>query len=190
MWVLVAQLLLRSLDRLTRDSLRLVDLQHTAIAWRTWHDVRRRERRERVQFALLVAGPIMERVIEVDGSLTEDERTRARVAEGSLRDELRGGRLLDARVRAELNAARGRGINVTVFDEGTLTDADAADLARIRSALARVIAGAHADRLIIRTSNSPDVAVTVVGRNTGDAADDVALWEEIPRQRPATPAAS
>lgn len=181
MWVLGAQLLLRSMDRLARDSQRLLELQHAAIAWRTKHGVRRRERRERVRFTLTVAGPIMQRVIETGGHLDAAERLQARVAEGALRDELRGGALLDDRVRAALNDARARGINVTVLDDGPLVIEDAAQLDRIRDTLARTVREAEAERLIVRASASQTAAITVVGRAHADGAESVTVWQEIPR---------
>ena len=49
---------------------------------------------------------------------------------------MRGPRLLDDDVRAELAAARGRGATVTVLDEGGLEDVDEASLDRIRAQLA------------------------------------------------------
>lgn len=189
MWVAVSQLTLRAMDRLGRDSLRLIELQHAAVAWERAHDARRRERRVRVQYALQVAGPILERIIEQDGALDDDERVLARVAEGALRDELRGGALLDDRVRAAMNTARRRGSHVTLFDEGALVGVDADQLSRIRRELVRTIAAADADRIIVRTARDERIAVTVVGRSDGgDAEDDVQLWHEILRSdRPEQP---
>ncbi|WP_040165774.1 hypothetical protein [Microbacterium gorillae] len=186
MWILAAQLLLRSMDRAARDTVRLVELQHAAVAWQTVHGARRRERRVRVRFALQVAGPVLSRVIETDGHLSEDERAQAEIAEGSLRDELRGARLLDERVRAELDAARARGIVVNVFDEGGLDGLDQASLDAIRAELADVVASASTERLIIRAARDPKTAVTVVGR-PAESSDDIDLWHEIARSRPAEP---
>lgn len=192
MWVLTAQLLLRGLDRLARDSVRLVELQHAAVAWGRSQDARRRERRVRVQFALRTAGPVLERVIASGGELNAAERLQARVAEGALRDYLRGGRLLDQDVRRELDAARARGIAVTMVDDGGLDLISGAELREIRQQLAQAIAGAESGRLIIRTSRRAETAVSVVGRsNASDSdEDDVSLWVEIARPGYETPEAS
>jgi hypothetical protein len=184
-WVVVAQLLLRSLDRAARDTARLAQLQRAASAWRASQTGRQRERRIQVQRALAVAGPILSRTIERGGALDARERIEARIAEGQLRDELRGPRLLDDVVRAELDAARRRGATVTVLDEGGLDGLDDAQLFAIREELAAAVHAATSDRLYIRTSPDHRVAVTVVGRSAAGTAlsdeDSVDLWREIPR---------
>jgi hypothetical protein len=185
MWVVVAQLLLASLDRAARDTARLAQLQRAASAWRASQTGRQRERRIQVQRALAVAGPILSRTIEQSGSLDARERIEARIAEGQLRDELRGPRLLDDIVRAELDAARRRGATVTVLDEGGLDGLDDDQLWSIRAELAAAVHDATSDRLYIRTSPDDRVAVTVVGRSAAGGAltdeDSVDLWREIPR---------
>jgi len=185
MWVLAAQLLLLSMDRAARDAARLAQLQRAASAWRAAQLGRQRERRLQVQRALAVAGPILSRAIEQAGELDEDERVEARIAEGQLRDELRGARLLDDGVRAELDAARRRGATVSVLDEGGLDGLDQDQLQAIRSDLAAALREARSDRLYIRASTHPQIAVTVVGRSAPGRAltdeDSVDLWREIPR---------
>jgi hypothetical protein len=185
MWVVAAQLLLLSMDRAARDAARLAQLQRTASAWRAAQLGRQRERRVQVQRALAVAGPILSRAIEKSGDLDDRERVEARIAEGQLRDELRGARLLDDGVRAELDAARRRGATVSVLDEGGLDGLTRTQLAQIRADLAAALRDAHSDRLFIRASTHPEVAVTVVGRSAAGRAltdeDSVDLWREIPR---------
>ncbi|WP_344783348.1 hypothetical protein [Microbacterium kribbense] len=184
-WVLAAQLLVMGMDRAARDTSRLAQLQRTASAWRAAQRGRQRERRVQVQRALAVAGPILSRAIERSGELSEQERVEARIAEGQLRDELRGGRLLDDGVRAELDAARRRGATVIVLDEGGLDDLDEAQLGAIRALVAGAVHDAHSDRLFIRASTHPQIAVTVVGRSARGGAlsdeDTVDLWREIAR---------
>ncbi|MEI3846402.1 MULTISPECIES: hypothetical protein [unclassified Microbacterium] len=183
-WVAVAQLLVRSMDRAARDTSRLTRLQRAATAWQTSQVVRQRERRVQVQKALAVAGPVLTRTVANGGALTDDDRLEARIAEGRLRDEMRGPRLLDDDVRAELERARRRGANVTVLDEGGLDDVDEDTLAVIRAQLAETLRSASSDRLYIRTSPDERVAVTVVGRSPSVGApsdeDAVDLWREIP----------
>ncbi|KHK99480.1 hypothetical protein LK09_02230 [Microbacterium mangrovi] len=182
MWVAAAQLLLWSMDRAVRDTVRLAELQRTAIALRADQEGRQRQRRVQVQRALEVAGPVLTRTIETRGALSTAERAEALRAEARLRDELRAPRLLDDHVRAALDSARRRGIQVTLLDEGGLEGVDADALSRIRRSLAVIIAGADSDRLYIRTSPDPHVAVTVVGRSAAGMLsdeDNVDLWHEI-----------
>ena len=185
MWVSVAQIIMHSLDRASRDTMRLLELQRAAAAWQAAQSVRRRERRVRVQFALQVAGPLLTRMIGQEGALTDEERAEARVAEGSLRDELRAPHLLDTRVRIAIERARRQGGTVTLLDEGGLDGLHDDELGRIRGEIADAISDAQSARIIVRSSRHAEIAVTVVGRSAagdGLAADDtVELWQEIAR---------
>lgn len=182
-WVLVAQLLVLFWDRAVRDTERLADIQRAVSAWHATQLVRQRERRVRAQRALAVAGPVLSRTVAARGELTEAERLQARLAEGTLRDELRGGSLMSAAVREAITEARRAGATVTVFDEGGLDGIDEARVEEIRVELAGVLASARSNRLIIRAGRDETNAVTVVGRTAGGATDDdaVELWHEIRR---------
>ena len=184
-WVAAAQLITIALDRVARDAEELSELQQAASAWQASQSGRQRERRLHVQRALQVAGPVLGRTIETGGNLRPSEKAAARMAEQSLRDELRSPRLLDEGVRAEIDAARRRGMIVMLFDEGGLEDLPTSALNDIRTELAGIIHDAGSERLIIRSSPHHDVAVTVVGRRAtvgaGADEDDVDLWREIRR---------
>lgn len=184
MWGAVAWLLVLFWDRAVRDTERLADIQQAVSAWHATQQVRQRERRIRTQFALAVAGPVLTRTVVTKGMLDDAERLEARLAEGRLRDELRGADLLNDAVRDAIADARRAGAAVTVFDEGGLDDIDEQRRAEIRDELAEVLRGATAERLIIRAARDPRVAVTIVGRAAaGSSRDDdaVGLWHEIPR---------
>lgn len=186
MWTVVAQLLVLFWDRAVRDTDRLAEIQRAVSAWHATQLVRQRERRVRVQYALAAAGPVLTRTVAMRGVLTDEERFEARLAEGRLRDELRGASLLNDAVRSAIHDVRSRGIAVTVFDEGGLDELDEQRRDEIRDELAEVIADAEAERFIIRAARDANTAVTVVGRiGGGDSSgeDAVALWHVIPRVR-------
>lgn len=188
MWAAVAHLLVMFWDRAVRDTERLAGIQQAVSAWHATQQVRQRERRIRTQFALAVAGPVLSRAVATHGDLDADERLEARLAEGRLRDELRGADLLNDAVRDAIADARRRGAVVTVFDEGGLADVDDARREEIRDELAGVLRGAEAERWIIRAASDPLTAVTIVGRaRSGGPSDDAAVdvWHEIPRHIPA-----
>jgi hypothetical protein len=180
-WVGIAHLLVVLIDRAERDADQLVELQSVTSAWEAAQEGRERERRVQLQRALAVGGPILARVIAMHGALTDEERREAGIAEARLRDELRGPRLLDDDVRAAIDAARRRGAQVSVFDEGGLEGIPEANVAIIRAELAEALNGSTSNRIIIRTSPDERVAVTVVGRfvveDTGEESVD--LWREI-----------
>lgn len=184
LWVGVAQLILWSIDRAYLDTARLVRLQQVSASWQVTQDARRSERRRRVRYALQVAGPALTRVVHGGGRLTEGERRDALLAEGTLRDELRAHRLLDDEVRMAVRSARESGATVTVIDDDGLDELAPSELRAVRSRLAETLRSTDADRIIVRTTSDPAVAVTVVGRSASSGAhdeDDLVLWEEIPR---------
>lgn len=187
MWVAVAHLLVMFWDRAVRDTERLAGIQQAVSAWHATQQVRQKERRLRTQFALAVAGPVLSRAVASRGALDAEERLQARLAEGRLRDELRGADLLNDAVRDAIEDARRRGAVVTVFDEGGLADVDEVRRAVIRDELAWVLREADAERWIIRAARDPVTAVTVVGRaGSGGQSDDdaVDVFHEIPREVP------
>ena len=184
MWVAVAHLLVMFWDRAVRDTERLAGIQQAVSAWHATQQVRQKERRLRTQFALAVAGPVLSRAVASRGALNDEERLQARLAEGRLRDELRGADLLNDAVRDAIEDARRHGAVVTVFDEGGLADVDEPRRAAIRDELAQVLRDSDAERWIIRAARDPKTAVTVVGRaGSGGPSDDdaVDVWHEIPR---------
>ncbi len=185
-WALIAQLLVLFWDRAVRDTAHLADIQRAVSAWHATQLVRQRERRVRVQYALAAAGPVLARTVASHGRLTDAERHDARMAEGRLRDELRGASLLNDSVRSAIRDVRLRGIAVTVFDEGGLDELDEHRRGEIRDELAEVLTSADAERIIIRAARDAHAAVTVVGRTgAGDSSDEdaVGLWHVIPRER-------
>jgi hypothetical protein len=184
-WVGIAQLVTGLMARAARDTAELTELQRSSSEWLASQSGRRRERRVTVQRAIALAGPVLTRVIETRAGLNEAERAQARLAEGRLRDELRGRRLLDDGVRVQLEAVRRRGTEVTMLDEGGLDEIDEVQLTAIREELATTLERAHSERVFIRTSPHEEVAVTVVGRSRSEEDPDgeevVDLWHEIRR---------
>lgn len=182
-WTSIAQVLAVFWESAIRDTEKMLEVQRAVSAWHASQDARQRERRVRVQRALGLAGPMLSRVIAAGGELSADERAQTWAAEARLRDELRGTGLLDDAVRAVISDARGRGITVTVLDEGGLDGIDEVRQDEIRAELARVVSESHSERLIVRARRDERTAVTVVGRAGGaEDEDDVDLWHEIPRE--------
>lgn len=180
-WMVIAHLLVTFWARAVQDTERLAGIQQASSAWHATQQVRQRERRLRVQYALAVAGPSLARVIEARGDLLPEERIEARVAEGRLRDEIRGSNLLNDQARAAIERLRRHGATVTVFDEGGLEDLDEVQRERVRTELAEVMQAATSARIIIRAPRDAQLAVTVVGRSALADEDSVELWHEIRR---------
>ncbi|GAA3030577.1 hypothetical protein [Microbacterium dextranolyticum] len=182
LWVGLAQLISWLVDRAAHDTARLEELQREASQWLASQEGVRRERRTQIQRALAVAGPVLARTIETAGRLDDAERHLAGIAEGTLRDELRGAGLLDDEVRRALSAARERGASVSVLDEGGLDVLSSEERAMLRAELARLISESVSQRLYIRAARHDEIAVTVVGRSAqGEGEDIVDLWHEFRR---------
>lgn len=184
-WVITAQLLIDSLKRAVRDAEKLDAIERATVAAAAVQEGRAAQRRAGITRALAIAGPVLLRTVESGGAISDTQRDAARRAEAELRDELRGPRLLDDRVRAAIAAARTRGTAVTVLDEGGLEGMGESDLREVRAEVAALLRSAASDRIYVRTSADPRIAVTVVGRTsvgqTPSDDDQVDLWSEIPR---------
>ncbi|MBP2437552.1 hypothetical protein [Microbacterium amylolyticum] len=178
LWVVIAQLMIALAERAHQNTEHLAELRTHASAWRAAQLSAARARRERVSVALSVAGPVLTRVIETGGAISDEERNEAVFAEATLRDEIRGTRLLDDGVRREIAAARRRGAAVSLYDEGELDHLTAEELAEVRRQIAEVIGSSTSERIIVRTSSRAGTAATIVGRREEDE-EDVDLWHEI-----------
>lgn len=192
-WVAVAQALSRALGRATRDTSLFARAELDAAAWHATQEAQLTEGRYRLDNMNRVAGPMLHHIVDSGGSISAEDRRECLHLEGAIRDEIRGRRLLNEDVRTEVLAARRRGIEVTLLDDGGLDDLSDRARTRIHSRLADQISRSHADRLIVRTGvDSSTAAVTVVGLRGGDdptaavlgnGGDDaeVAEWLEIPK---------
>ncbi|WP_394551149.1 hypothetical protein ACDF64_10770 [Agromyces sp. MMS24-JH15] len=186
-WVAVAHVLTVALAASGRETRRFAQAEREAAAWQAAQDAHLFEGRMRLAHTRRSASPMLRRIVDQDGVLTEAQRNECRTLEASLRDEIRGRMLLTDVVRHEVQRARARGITVTLLDEGGIDELDEASRERVLARMAEAIAGSSAHRIIARTAaeGSP-VAVTVVGLgDTAGLADpddaEVEFWLEIPR---------
>ncbi|MBG6214177.1 MAG: hypothetical protein LH475_04845 [Cryobacterium sp.] len=192
-WVVAAGLLSRALVKASRDARQYSRAEREASGWHAAQEAHLYERQVRLTQTMRLAMPMLRRISESNGQLTEAERRECRLLEAAIRDEIRGRRLLNDAVREQVMAARRRGASVTLLDEGGIDDLNGADLAIVLNTLAIAIGRTSADKIIARTSaDSATIAVTVVGLSSPDPAvsalgpdssgEEVDLWMEIPRQ--------
>ena len=193
-WVVAAALLSRALVKAGRDGSQYARAEREASGWHAAQEAHLYERQVRLTQTMRLAMPMLRRISESNGELTEDERQECRLLEAAIRDEIRGRRLLNNAVREQVMAARRRGASVTLLDEGGIDDLSGSDLEIVLNALATAIGRTTADKIIARTAaDSTTIAVTVVGLSSPDLAvsalgpdstgdDEVDLWLEIPRQ--------
>jgi len=193
-WVAVAHLLARALAKAGRDTRQFGLAEREAADWQAAQDAHLFERQFRLRQTSSMAMPMLRRIVEQNGRLSDGERQECLYLEGAIRDEIRGRKLLNDAVRQEVMDARRRGTVVTLLDEGGIDDLDESELARVHDSLASAIRSTRTDRLIARTvPEGSATAVTVVGLSVAgdesasmlgedDLDDEVDLWLEIPRE--------
>ena len=189
-WVAIAHMLTSALTTAARETRRYAQAEREAAAWQAAQDAHLFEGRMRLAQTNRIAAPMLRRIADREGRLTDAQRRECRMLEAAIRDEIRGRMLLTDAVRAEVQRARERGTVMTLLDEGGIDELDEPSRDRVLSRLAEAVAGSSADRIIARTAaeGSP-VAVTVVGLREPEGAapadntDDleVEFWLEIPR---------
>ena len=196
-WVVVAILTSRALAKAGRDARQYALAEREATEWQAAQEAHLDERQVRLAHTVRLAAPMLRRIIEQGGELSEAERQECRYLEAAVRDEIRGRKLLNDAVRQEVMEARRRGAIVTLLDEGTIDDLGGKELEAVLNRLADAIGSTKADKIIARTSaNGSETAVTVVGLSSADPSvsalgqdtpgEEVDLWLEIPRDQRAS----
>ena len=188
-WVAVSHILSSGMAKATKDALRFALAEREATDWQAAQEAHVFERQVRLGQTSSSALPMLRRIQESGGELTDEERRECLHLEGAIRDEIRGRKLLSDAVRDEVMIARRRGAVVTLLDEGGLDDLSESELHHVHEQLAEAIRSTNADTVIVRTApDASDTAVTVVGLRSAtddtDAVeshedDEVDLWLEI-----------
>ena len=191
-WVAGAGVVMRAFTKAIRDTEHFARAERQAAEWEAAQEAHVSERQHRLQHTYRMAEPLLTEIVRSGGALTEEQRAECRLLEGAMRDEIRGRALLSDAVRAEVDAARRRGVVVSLLDEGGLDGLGAAARQSVLDRLAEAIRRSSADKLIVRTvPRVSEIAVTVVGLRAPDSGvdgdeDEVELWLEIPRSVSAT----
>jgi signal transduction histidine kinase len=190
----------RALRRVTDATRRAAAAERETLLWQAELDAYQLERQDRLRLAGTEVAPVLRRIVERDGALDAASRAEGGVLEQTLRDEIRGRRLLNAALRAAIRAHRRRGALVQVLDDGGLDDLAPDALDALLDDVAEVVRPLRSSRIVIRTGDpQTDTAVTVVASSPDeiaaalglDADEEVELWESIPwpdASAPASPA--
>ncbi|WP_255461228.1 hypothetical protein [Glaciihabitans sp. INWT7] len=195
-WVAVSHALSLSLAKAGRDTRQYALAEREAVEWRAAQEAHVSERQFRLGQTSRMSLPMLRQIVAVGGELTDSQRLECLYLEGAIRDEIRGRKLLNDRVREQIMIARRNGTIVTLLDEGGIDDLSDGDLERVLNRLADAIRDTKTGKLIARTvPEGSDIAVTVVGLSSldeghssalgsqgiDDEEDRVDLWLEIPR---------
>ncbi|WP_317232853.1 sensor histidine kinase [Clavibacter capsici] len=179
-----------ALHRITDVAQRAATDERATLLWQAELDAYQRERQDRLRMAETEVAPVLRRIISRDGELDADGQAECRVLEQTLRDEIRGRRLLDDGMREVIRAHRRRGALVQVLDDGGVDDLDQAALDDVLHEVAERLRPVRSSRIVIRTGDpATGTAVTIVASSPDetavalglDADDEVDLWMTIPR---------
>ncbi len=110
----------------------------------------RSERQGRIQRTLNEALPLLELIVKRKGDLTESERLEAALKEHELRDQIRGRALLHPKLVAATRAARVRGVEVQLLDDGGLEGLDEAARRTLLLRAAKELGRVDSGKVVIR----------------------------------------
>jgi hypothetical protein len=133
----------------------------------------RNERQLRVEQALGVALPILNQIEQQAGNLNQHDRIRAVALEATLRDRIRGRPFESPTLLSELAAARARGVEVQVLDDGGLEKLTEQERESLLAEVATYVATVFAGRLVLRSVADEPWTVTVTASRPGYDAPDL-----------------
>jgi hypothetical protein len=110
-----------------------------------------------------------------NGKLTDSEKSEARLLEAALRDEIRGRELINDEVRSAARAARKRGVEVVILDEGGVDQMSPAEKSEILGKVCASINEVEQGRITLRAPVGEAWRVTLVATRPGVAKPDVWL---------------
>jgi hypothetical protein len=139
--------LLRASSRAAEESLERAVLADAKTAANT---AARKERQKRIQETLREALPILDMIVNRKGKLSVAERFEAALKEHELRDQIRGRALLHPQLVSATRAARTRGVEVQLLDDGGLDGLDEASRRELLLRVARELMSIDSGKVVIR----------------------------------------
>lgn len=131
-------------------------------------------RRSRLEKALAGALPMLNLIKESKGRLSDSEKLSARLLEAELRDEIRGRDFMSEEIKAAIRAARARGVEVVVLDEGGLADLNSNEKSILLDQIVSAILKVQEGRLTLRAPQGESWKATLVASRPGVSSPD--LW--------------
>lgn len=132
----------------------------------------RAERTQRLRETLSEVLPLMRKIVRSAGELSEKDRVAALLKESELRDQIRGRNLLTEDVVKATRAARRRGVEVQLLDDGGLDDLDARSRLPYLQEVAQRLAKIKAGKVVVRASQGDGWRVTMAAiRKEADRPD-------------------
>lgn len=160
----------RGIRKANEESEKYLAQQTNSLATIAALEAAQNARQERLQEVLRQAIPMLEQIASANAPMTETDRSKAKLLELTLRDEMRGRAMMIPTLKLEVARLRQLGVEVAVLDEGGMDDlaleAKAELLEKAIAALQVVSAG----RVTIRSPKNESFRLTVVATLPGQAA--------------------
>jgi len=132
-------------------------------------------RRAKLESALRGALPMLNLIKDSQGKLTEAQKSEARLLEAELRDEIRGRDLMTSSVRQAVKAARLRGVEVIILDEGGVANLNDFDKSKLLEQAVESINKVNEGRITFRAPVGESWHATLVASRPGIAKPDIWL---------------
>lgn len=121
----------------------------------------RAERKTRLQETLATALPLLEKIKQQHGNLSDSDRREAALLEAQLRDQIRGRSLLSPAVISATRSARTKGVEVQLLDDGGLDDLTDQERQKYLTEVSERLAQVTAGKVVIRASIGDGWRVTM-----------------------------
>lgn len=178
--VFAGQAISTGLSRTAREAKAFADQAALEAAEMAATTAVREQRKAQSAQTLRQALPILRRIAEAKGDLSDSDRHEARLLESELRDEIRGRNLMNDRTRDAIRRARQRGVEVIVLDEGGLDAVEAVQRESLLNQAAEAMDACESGRLTLRSPSNDKYLVTLVCMRPGASAPD--LWLRLPEE--------
>lgn len=146
---------------------------------RTAQNMARREAGQRMVESVLYTGlPLLERIRDQHGELSDADRAEAILLESRFRDEIQGQNLLDDGVRLATREARKRGVEVSFNDEGGMDNLSDEDSKSIRGSIVQALNATLSGKIHIAAPAGETYRVSIVAQRPEANGPD--LWLRLP----------
>lgn len=132
-------------------------------------------RRAKLESALRGALPMLNLIKANQGKLTDAQKSEARLLEAELRDEIRGRDLMTDSVRQAVRAARLRGVEVIILDEGGVANLSDAEKFKLLAQAVESMNSVSEGRITFRAPVGESWHATLVASRPGIAKPDIWL---------------
>jgi hypothetical protein len=133
----------------------------------------RTERKARLRQNLRGALPLLERIVNSEGKLSESEKLEARLLEAELRDGIRGRSLTQPELVQVVRALRRQGVEVQLVDDGGLEDLSADEAEALIGEVVGLLTAVKQGKVVVRAVRGESWRITVAALRKESAVPDL-----------------